>query len=81
MGGMNSPAASRSPAPLTAAQRQARYRSRLRERGSRRLAVVVPGGTFDLVHRLAQEQGVSPGRILELGALLARRELAKRTGD
>lgn len=68
-----------SPAPQTAAQRQAKYRDSLQRKDLERITLVVSTATAKLLRDLSRDHNEPMARVLELGALVAQRELASHT--
>lgn len=63
------------PAPQTAAQRQAKYRESQRSKGFVRLTLVVSESTAKLLRDLSRDHNAPMTHVLELGTLVAQREL------
>lgn len=64
-----------SPGSQTAAQRQANYLKSLRSKGFERITVVVSASTAKLLRDLSRDHNELLTRVLELGVLVAKREL------
>lgn len=67
--------------PQTAAQRQAKYRESLRSKGLVRLTLVVSESTAKLLRDLSRDHNAPMAHLLELGALVAQRELTARASQ